>query len=121
MADFTSRLNELLSHYDGSDSDLAIALGVSKQTISAWKNGTRFPKKPTLRTIADYFCVDVPWLIGVSDVSSASPSPDPTETELLTIYRDLNPNGQKSLLKYAHYLDTDPDMKRGSESKSETA
>lgn len=67
MADFTARFNELLSRAAGNDTAIAEALGVSKQTISAWKNGTRFPKKPAVRTIADYFGVGVPWLEGVTD------------------------------------------------------
>lgn len=67
MADFTTRFNELLSRTTGSDTDLAEALGVSKQTISAWKNGTRFPKRPAIRTIASHFGVSVPWLTGITD------------------------------------------------------
>ena len=67
MADFTSRFNELLTRFPGSDTELAEALDVSKQTISAWKNGVRFPKKPVLRTISEYFNVSIPWLEGISD------------------------------------------------------
>lgn len=67
MADFTSRFNQLLERKTGSDADLASVLGVSKQTISAWKNGTRFPKKPTIQTIANYFHVSAVWLTGITD------------------------------------------------------
>ena len=67
MADFTSRFNELLARQSATDAELAEALGVSKQTISAWKTGVRSPKKPTIRTIADHFGVGVPWLMGITD------------------------------------------------------
>ena len=67
MADFTSRFNELLRLTADSDTALADALGVSKQTISAWKTGIRVPKQPTKRIIASYFNVPVTWLDGLTD------------------------------------------------------
>ena len=71
MADFTSRFNELLARNAGSNSDLAQILGVSKQAISTWKIGTSTPKPPTVRTIAEYFDVDVDWLNGTTDTESS--------------------------------------------------
>lgn len=128
MADFTSRFNELTARHPGSDTDLGAALGVSKQTISAWKSGKRSPKTPAVRSIAEYFGVGIPWLMGITDDEQAGMQPaaplapaDPRETELLGLYRGLNDNGQHTLLKYAHYLDADPDMKRGTTSENETA
>ena len=67
MADFTTRFNELLARSPNNDTAIAEALGVSKQTISAWKNGNRFPKKPVIQTVAKYFGVSSLWLEGVSD------------------------------------------------------
>ena len=67
MADFTTRFNDLVNSFSGNDTELADALGVSKQTISAWKNGIRNPKRPVIRTIAEYFGVSIPWLMGLSD------------------------------------------------------
>lgn len=129
MADFTSRFNELLARSSGNDTELAAALGVSKQTISAWKNGTRFPKKPALRTIAEHFHVGVPWLNGVSDEETAALDAnniiltvrDPIESELVSIYRDLNSTGKTILVNTARGLSANPDMKKGSESNAETA
>lgn len=37
---------------------------MSNQTLSAWRNGTRSPKAPTVIAIAEYFNVDVRWLMG---------------------------------------------------------
>lgn len=67
MADFTSRFNEISSRHPGNDTSLGAALGVSKQTISAWRTGTRSPKKPHIVAIADYFNVSIPYLMGWSD------------------------------------------------------
>lgn len=67
MASFNERFSELLESKPGSSSDIAAALGVSKQTISAWKLGTRSPKRPTVQTIASFFHVSIPWLMGITD------------------------------------------------------
>lgn len=78
MADFTTRFNELLTRTPENDTAVAEALGVSKQTISAWKKGDRFPKRPAIRVIADYFHVSVPWLEGITDDETW---PDLTEAQ----------------------------------------
>ena len=62
---FTERFNTLLGNYHGSQNDLAQALNVSKQTISAWSNGNRSPKRPVIEAIARYFNVCIPWLMGL--------------------------------------------------------
>lgn len=67
MADFTSRFNEVSSRHSGNDTSLGTALGVSKQTISAWRTGVRSPKKPHIVAIAEYFNVSIPYLMGWSD------------------------------------------------------
>lgn len=141
MADFTSRFNELLTRHEGNDTDLGVALGVSKQTISAWRTGTRSPKKPHIVAIAKYFNVGIAWLMGISDYESdtifdslrhgLSPSPelscmlrevrdslpdgaasDPGLNELLRVYDGLNRRGRDNLLNYARYLSGDPEMKQ---------
>lgn len=61
---FKERLSELCFASGQTDSDLAKDLGISKQTLSAWKCGTRSPKGPTIETIARYFGVPVDWLLG---------------------------------------------------------
>ena len=67
MANFSERFSELLSRTSRSDRAVADALGVSKQTVSAWKNGDRSPKPPTIATIASCFGVSPAWLAGASD------------------------------------------------------
>lgn len=126
MADFTSRFRELLARSPGTDAHLAEAIGVSKQSVSAWKNGTRFPKWPAVKSIAEYFNVNAAWLEGITDdevpvQSPSSVSLDPIESELLTIYRDLNATGQSTLIGTARGLHANPDMKKGGASNTETA
>ena len=75
MADFNSRFNEIIVRHSGNDQSLASAIGVSKQSISAWRTGTRNPKRPHIVAIAHYFNVSIPWLMGFTDDEH---SPDDT-------------------------------------------
>lgn len=61
---FTERLNILLNKSSKSDSAVADDLGVSRQAISMWRSGERSPKKSTIINIANYFGIDVAWLMG---------------------------------------------------------
>lgn len=69
---FKERLSDLFSETALTDTEIADKLKVSKQTISAWKCGTRSPKEPTIISIAQYFHVNVEWLMGF-DVEKYGP------------------------------------------------
>ena len=58
------RLVELFDSLPYTDINIAEKLEVSKQAISAWRSGTRSPKKPTLEAICNRFDVDIAWLMG---------------------------------------------------------
>ena len=77
------RLNELFDADSRNDSSIAAALGVSKQTISAWRSGFRSPKKPMLIKIAELYHVSIEWLMGFDvDRSSSGASIVIPDTEL---------------------------------------
>ena len=58
------RLVELFDSDPRNDTAIAEALGVSKQTISMWRHGTRSPKKSVLVKISECFNVSIEWLMG---------------------------------------------------------
>ena len=58
------RLNELFDSDPRSDTAIAADLGVSKQAVSMWRNGTRSPKKTVLIRISDVYNVSLEWLMG---------------------------------------------------------
>lgn len=49
--------------------DIAKALGVSKQTLTAWKNGNRSPRMPMIKQMAEYFRIPVGFFTGAEDDS----------------------------------------------------
>lgn len=58
------RLNQLFDMDPRNDTGIGIELGVSKQTISAWRNGSRSPKKSMIVKIASRYNVSEEWLMG---------------------------------------------------------
>lgn len=58
------RLIELFDADSRNDTAIAAMLGVSKQTISSWRNGTRSPKKTMLIKITEIYNVSIEWLMG---------------------------------------------------------
>ncbi len=62
ISSFPKRLAEAMNGMGVTE--LATKLGVSKQSVSAWLNGTRKPKKLTLTAMAQILSVHPEWLMG---------------------------------------------------------
>lgn len=100
---------------------LAKRIGKSPATVYRYEKGD-IDKVDSriIPVIAQVLGVEPGFLMGWNDAAIPT-TIDSNEIELVSIYRDLNKAGQADLLRYAHYLSTDPDMKKGSESNAETA
>lgn len=64
MGDFHNILKQLRLHHQMTQDDLAKKLGISKSAISMYENGNREPDFETLEAIADFFKVDMNYLLG---------------------------------------------------------
>lgn len=64
MNDFKDMLKFLRNRENLSQSELAVKLGLSKSTISMYEVGKREPDFETLELIADFFNVDMNFLLG---------------------------------------------------------
>ena len=76
---FSERLRELRQNKGLSQSQLADALNISKSAISMYELGKREPDFETLEGIADFFNVDINYLIGKEDGSMYYLDPDAAE------------------------------------------
>ena len=93
VSDFPTRLNEALNGM--SQAELADKIGISKQAISTYINGTRSPKQPTIEAICRALNVSPAWLLGydVEKSLSATIKPKKSDDEILgtmpvgTMYR----------------------------------
>ena len=77
MAKFHERLKSLRTGRDLSQSEFAKMIKVSKSSVNMYERGEREPSLATLEHIADYFNVDMDYLLGKSDIvnkSQLSPS-----------------------------------------------
>lgn len=70
MASFEERLKLLRTSRELSQMDLAKQLKISKSSINMYERGEREPGIETLETIADFFNVDMDYLIGKSEFTN---------------------------------------------------
>ena len=78
-----NRIKEIRQEKNLSQTDIAKALGVTRQAISLYEKGDREPKLETWQKLADFFGVPVPYLQGVSDID------DPNFYKNLELYLAL--------------------------------
>lgn len=97
---FADRLKDLRTSQKLSQEELAKKIKVSRSCIGNYEQGTREPKYEDLETIADYFNVDMDYLVGKSDKTSFRITEE--EKELISMLRR---NGTFSqIVKYAQFL-----------------
>ena len=64
MGNFSQILKELRIRMNLTQLDLANKLGISRSSIGMYENGVREPDFETLEAIADFFSVDMDFLLG---------------------------------------------------------
>ncbi|MGB9780652.1 helix-turn-helix domain-containing protein [Caldanaerobacter sp.] len=96
-----NRIKDLRAEKGISQNELAKALGLTQQAISAYENGLREPDLETLQKIADFFNVSIDYLLGRSDIRN--PTDEITEAveddpELLEFWNELKQREDLKLL-----------------------
>lgn len=85
-----------------NQSDVAEKLHVSKQTISEWINGKKFPRVDRMQQLADLFGVLMSDMYTPSPTlkeSSFSMRLDPAEVDLVTAYRAADDRAREDAMK----------------------
>ena len=85
---FNERLKDLRKKAGLSQAELAKRIGVSKSSINMYERGEREPGLEILEAIADFFNVDMNYLLGSSDVISESSNIDHQFLDLLSTMTD---------------------------------
>lgn len=108
MSKFHLRIRELRISRKLSQQELADILKISKSSINMYERGEREPGLDLLEAIADFFNVDMDYLMGKSDnrqkyISSIDNGVTLTDDEktLLDTYRGFNDEGKEKLLDTA--------------------
>lgn len=117
VSNFRDRFTELIESSPKSPTVIAQEFGVAKQTISAWKTGQSSPRLPVTTALAEYFGVNIDWLLGYDVpkyVEKKPPEPEkPASDNVSLLIRGLNklpPEQQEQALNvmravFAQYAD----------------
>ena len=74
MSNFQSVLKALRKAKGLTQDELAKVLKMSRSTIGMYENGSREPDYETLEVIADYFNVDIDYLLGRTNKTTVIPN-----------------------------------------------
>lgn len=83
-------------------SAVAIDIGISKATVTGWKNGST-PNDATLRKLADYFGVSPEELTGSTGTAQRITLDGSAQPDLVLKYNQLTPEGQKEVLAFIEF------------------
>ena len=72
VSTFQERFTQLVNESGKSLLKLSKELHISNQALSTWRTGVRSPKEPTIIAVADYFHVNVQWLMGFDVIKKAN-------------------------------------------------
>lgn len=116
-SNFSTRLKELRIDNGFTQVTLADALGISKSTISMYELGHREPDFETLEVLADFFNVDMNYLLGLDvpknrfqeekdmiRVADMTYQLSPDEERVLLDFSTLSEEGKSELLKHIELL-----------------
>jgi transcriptional regulator with XRE-family HTH domain len=114
MAEFAKIFKKLRLERELSQSRLADQLGISKSAVNMYERGDRRPDFETAEVIADFFNVDMNYLLGYSDKitrlsgdhtdSTSGPCVEVTaaELELLKAFRHAGAETQAAIRAILH-------------------
>lgn len=89
MSKFSERFRELRSSRKLSQQGLADKLGTSKSSVNMYERGEREPSLEMLECIADFFNVDMDYLLGKSQIAN----------QVLSQKEKSTPQTQRDVLK----------------------
>ncbi len=90
------QISFLRNKFKMTQEDLAIKIGVSKQTVSNWETGLKTPRMGAIQNLSDLFNVSKSFIIEGSDEQD---SPD----EITNIYSQLDSKRKKEVVDFATF------------------
>ena len=105
-----NRLKELRHEKNLSQTDIAKALGVTRQAISLYEKGDREPKIDTWQKLADFFEVPTEYLMGITNdrvtltVNDLNPAEEDAYKRITAMLSEDYPKGSISKNKIGRLL-----------------
>ncbi|MDY3690653.1 MAG: helix-turn-helix transcriptional regulator [Dysosmobacter sp.] len=88
--------------HNKAPSAVAIDIGISKATVTGWKNGST-PSDATLHKLADYFGVSPEDLTGSTGPAQRNTPDGHAQPDFIVKYNQLTPEGQKEVLAFIEF------------------
>ena len=107
MGNFQNIFRKLRTSSNLTQSAIAEKLGISRSTIGMYETGAREPDFETLEKIADFFNVDIDFLLGRTNQTTMLPETIGKYSkthELDVIYEQLSDHNQRKVLTYSKSL-----------------
>lgn len=117
MGGFGNVLKQLRQSFGMKQDELALRLGISRSRISMYETGQREPDFETLERLADFFNVDLDYLLGRTNKTTVIPSSgyytnpetarlaqemfeDPDMRSLFSMKRNMDPKQFKNYMDF---------------------
>lgn len=118
MSKFSENLKELRKSTGQNQTTVANAIGVQYFTLGKWEQGRAEPSIQDLSKLADYFDVDIDYLVGREDdfgviVSSKNDNLTREERELLAYFNEMDEYGREAILIQVKALAGQKDKVKG--------
>ena len=118
---FAKRLNNLMTLWGKSQTDLMKDLDLPSATVSSWVNGLRLPRMDKLKMLANYLGVSVPTILGYDVENTESPTNDKINMNygelakldaLKDLALELNDAGQQEAVRQVELLTKIPEYRK---------
>lgn len=101
MAEFYQRMREAMEAAGLSQSELCERTKIPKSAMSQYLSGAFKPKQERTYLIARALGVSESWLMGCDTPRERNEPPPDNEQQLLSLFRQLNTEGQQKIIGYA--------------------
>lgn len=98
------KLKELRRKNGLTQEQVAVILGIPKKTYQNYERGVREADSEVLCTLADHYGVSLDELVGRDHSPVTKTADEAREDELISIFHQMNQQGQNSLLVVARGL-----------------
>ena len=100
VSTFQQRFSQLVDESGKSLVKIGKEIHMSNQALSTWRTGIRSPKEPTIIALADYFGVNVEWLMGFDVIKKANRKIMISNSELFTkILMGMDPSDYETVMR----------------------
>lgn len=83
---FYDRYQQLCVEAGSSATGVAVSVGISRASVSDWKNKGAVPSAPNLKKIADYFGVSTDYLLGNTDIKNPPDQQSPEKIAKVALF-----------------------------------